>query len=103
MGQKCIFPKCKSGYASQKSGEKIHFFKVPKDSVEAYQKAVRRENFLVKSGQPVCHKHYLPDDILWKREVKDADGNVMSMVRIKCQKYLKSPLISEKIDAKIVI
>ena len=30
----------------------------------------------MKGGMVVCEKHFLPDDIIWRREVKDSGGNV---------------------------
>ena len=90
-GHSCIVPNCKSGYSSQilNENEKIHFFSVPlgKENVEKWQKAILRKDFIVRSGQVVCQKHFLPEDIIWKREVKDADGNVMATVRIYEEKF----------------
>ena len=77
---RCIVPNCQSGYDSQQGKEKIHFFKVPKDSIDEYQRAIKRKCFVVNSTHFVCHKHYLSEDILWKREVKDAAGNALASV-----------------------
>ena len=38
------------------------------------------KNFTLKSGRVVCQKHFTWDDIVWKKEVKDPDGNFMGSV-----------------------
>ena len=90
-GHLCIVPNCNSGYRSRilNENEKIHFFSVlsGKENVEKWQKAILTRDFIVRSVQGVCQKHFLPEDIIWKREVKDADGNVMTTVRIYEEKF----------------
>lgn len=81
---RCIVPNCKSGYDSTK-GEKYHRFSVPfeENALLEWKKAIPRKDFDLKSGMIVCDKHFLSDDIVWRREVKDpATGNVMASVRI---------------------
>ena len=58
-----------------------------KENVEKWQKAILRKDLIVRSGKVVCQKHFLPEDIIWKREVKDADENVMATVHIYEEKY----------------
>lgn len=78
-GRSCIIPNCKSGYVSSKH-KKIAFFSVSEgeENVKKCQIAVQRENFIVKSCQVACEKHFLPEDI----DVKDPQGNVMATVSI---------------------
>ena len=89
MVNKCIAPNCSSGYSSTRANsEKIHFFKVPKDLVAEYQKALKRKNFIVTAGQFVCEKHFLKEEVIWKREVKNPAGNVIASVCIN--KYINN-------------
>jgi len=50
------------------------------NSVKEWQAALKRKNFIVKPKQPVCEKHFLPSDILWRRTIYDEEGNVLGMV-----------------------
>lgn len=90
-GSSCIAPNCKSGYRSQstENAEKIHFFSVPgdKDILEKWQKAILRKNFVIRTGQVVCQKHFHAEEILWKREVKDGNGKVIASVSVCCKYY----------------
>lgn len=90
-GRTCIALNCKSGYKSDCSEKKLHFFSVPagKDILEKWQHAISRENFVIRTGQVVCEKHFLPEDILWKREVKGPDGKVMASVDYKVPRLKK--------------
>ncbi|XP_043476021.1 THAP domain-containing protein 5-like [Leptopilina heterotoma] len=90
-GHSCIAPNCKSGYKSEKSDRKIHFFSVPmgKENLEKWQRAILRENFAIRPGQVVCEKHFRPEDILWKREVKDPSGKVMASMDYKIPRLKK--------------
>ena len=82
-GSRCVVPNCKSGYPSCK--EKLTLISVPKDqkTVRKWESAIPRKHFTLKSGQVVCQKHFTSDDIVWKKEVKDPEGNVMASVS-KC-------------------
>ena len=82
-GSRCVVPNCKSGYASCK--EKATLISAPKDeeTVKKWESAIPRKSFTLKSGQVVCQKHFTWDDIAWKKEVKDPEGNVMASVS-KC-------------------
>ena len=79
-GSWCVVPNCKSGYVSCK--EKVTLISVPKDEriVEKRESVIPRKDFTLKSGQVVCQKHFTSDDIVWKKEVKDPEGNVMASV-----------------------
>ncbi|KYN17334.1 hypothetical protein ALC57_10377 [Trachymyrmex cornetzi] len=79
----CIAPGCTSGYKS--NPEKIHFFTVPKDEnmITLWQNAIRRKDFVIRAGQFLCEKHFLPEDILWKRELTSPDGQVLGVVSNK--------------------
>ncbi|XP_043472994.1 uncharacterized protein LOC122505444 [Leptopilina heterotoma] len=85
---KCIVPNCKSGYLSCK--EKVTLLSVPKSTelIKQWQSAIPRKDFVVKYGQVVCHKHFLPEDIVRKKEVKDPSGKVMASEDLK-RPYLK--------------
>lgn len=76
----CIAPGCTSGYKS--NSEKVHFFIVPKDENirKLWQDAIRRKNFIVRAGQSLCEKHFVAQDILWKRELTGPDGQVLGVV-----------------------
>ena len=58
---------------------------VPKDqkTIRKWESAIPRKHFTLKSGQVVFQKHFTSDDIVWKKEVKDPEGNVMASVS-KC-------------------
>ena len=60
----------------------VNLFPVPKDVnlIKKLAAAISRENSALKSGHFVYNKHLLPKDIIWRREVKDSEGNVMSSV-----------------------
>ena len=75
-GSRCIVPKCNLGYDS--NTEKCHCFSVPfgEEVVLKWAKAIPRKDFVMKGGMVVCEKYFLPDDIIWRREVKDSGGNV---------------------------
>lgn len=81
---RCIAPGCTSGYDS--NPEKLHFFCVPKDSemVTQWHTALRRKNFVVKTRQAVCEKHFIRGDIIWFKEFKDLEGNVVARVSSSC-------------------
>lgn len=84
----CAVPGCTSGYAS--NVEKVHFFTIPKnpDQANLWRDAIRRDS-AVKSGKPVCEKHFLKSDIIWQRELYDSAGRVLGIVSlIKCEMYL---------------
>ncbi|XP_043468847.1 uncharacterized protein LOC122502731 isoform X1 [Leptopilina heterotoma] len=83
-GHRCIVPNCNSGYESTKS-EKCHKFSVPFDEedIQKWKKIIPRKNFELKGGMVVCEKHFLKDDIVWRREVKDPAGNVMASEELK--------------------
>lgn len=77
---RCIIPECASGYDSTK--ETLHYFYVPKNEAakKLWQTALERENFVIKPMQPVCEKHFLPEDILWSRITYNEEGIILSEV-----------------------
>ncbi|XP_043483110.1 uncharacterized protein LOC122511737 isoform X2 [Leptopilina heterotoma] len=110
-GHRCVVPNCNSGYDSCK--EKVHLFSVPKEEElrKKWENAIPRANFILKSGLVVCHKHFLPEEIITKREVKDPQGNVMASETLKkpypvkgsvpsqfpnCPAYLSKPMRKRK-------
>lgn len=48
--------------------------------IKKWQKAVHRDDIVLKHGHKVCEKHFAKDDILWTREFKAADGSVIGVV-----------------------
>lgn len=79
-GFKCIAPNCTTGYATCK--QKLSLFSVPKDEniVKEWQKTIPRDNFEVKSGQVVCEKHFMNEDIIRVKEVKGPNSSIMASV-----------------------
>lgn len=82
---RCIAFGCTSGYTSNK--EKVHFFFVPKDESikQMWQAALKKTDIIINTKQAICHHHFLPTDILWKREICDEKGNVLGVV--SCVNY----------------
>ena len=76
-GTRCIAPKCNVGYDSNK--EKVHKFSVPKcpEKLKKWQRAIKRDDIVLKAGQVVCQRHFLPEDIVWGWDAKDANGRVI--------------------------
>ncbi|XP_011691554.1 PREDICTED: uncharacterized protein LOC105452281 [Wasmannia auropunctata] len=93
MPANCIAPGCTSGYKS--NPEKIHFFMVPKDKniFTLWQNATRRKD--IRAGQFVCEKHFLAEDILWKREIKDSNGHVLGISPYKVPRLRKGTIPSQ--------
>ncbi|XP_077270688.1 uncharacterized protein LOC143901930 [Temnothorax americanus] len=91
----CIAPGCTFGYKS--NPEVIHFFAVPKDRsiINLWQNAIRRKDFVVWSGQFLCEKHFLAEDILWKRELRDSDGQVLGVSYYKQPRLRKGTVPSQ--------
>ena len=82
-GQRCVAFGCKSGCkrGAAKKKEKVHFFQVPKDGEELWQRALLRKDIVIKAGQGVCHKHFSKEDILWRKELRAPDGRILGVVR----------------------
>ncbi|XP_033217317.1 uncharacterized protein LOC117173053 [Belonocnema kinseyi] len=92
-GHRCLVPNCKSGYDPNK--EKTHHFSVPykeTDLLLQWERAIPRKDYVLKAGMVVCHKHFLSEDIVWRREVLDPDGNVMASEDLK-RPYLRKGAI----------
>ncbi|XP_018366319.1 PREDICTED: uncharacterized protein LOC108763310 [Trachymyrmex cornetzi] len=91
----CIAPGCTSGYKS--NPEKIHFFTVPKDEnmITLWQNAIRRKDFVIRAGQFLCEKHFLPEDILWKRELTSPDGQVLGVSHYRQPRLRKGVIPSQ--------
>ena len=79
-GNRCIAPACTSGYDS--NSKSVHVFLVPKGKEKDWQKAIHRDDIIVKAGQKVCELHFAEEDILWGRELKSKDGQILGTVRI---------------------
>ncbi|XP_018375241.1 PREDICTED: uncharacterized protein LOC108769007 [Trachymyrmex cornetzi] len=91
----CIAPGCTSGYKS--NPEKVHFFTVPKDEnmITLWQNAIRRKDFVIRAGQFLCEKHFLPEDILWKRELTSPDGQVLGVSHYRQPRLRKGVIPSQ--------
>lgn len=91
---KCIAPGCSSGY--QSNPEKVHFFSVPKDEnlLKLWQKAILRKDFIVKSSQSVCEKHFHNEDIFYEKILKTPDGTILGRSPYKCARLRKGALPS---------
>ena len=58
MPRNCWAPGCKSGYASQKGiAEKRHFFKVPAEQLELWQRLTPRDGIL-STNHVLCDLHF---------------------------------------------
>ena len=79
----CVAPGCKSGYENN-NHEKCHFFLVPKNPVEIkkWQRAILRDDIILKHKDAVCEKHFLASDIIWELKVRGPDGSVRSSVSV---------------------
>ncbi|KYQ48791.1 hypothetical protein ALC60_12155 [Trachymyrmex zeteki] len=75
MLRKCIAPGCTTGYKS--NSEKVPCFSVPSDEkiAKLWQVALKRSILDQKSTldkkkeQVVCANHFLPEEILWKKDL----------------------------------
>ena len=87
MGYKCIAPGCNSGYDSNPGS--FHFFLVPKDPaiIALWQRAILRDDIVLRYKHPVCEKHFYPEDIVWMSEVRGPDGTVISKVNKVLNNY----------------
>lgn len=81
----CIVKGCgsrSSKNSCKSSGEKLHFFKIPKDNADAWKKAIKRDDdSAVTSENYVCHKHFLPHEFSKTKIFRAADGTVIAEVR----------------------
>ena len=39
--------------------------------------AIKRDDIVLKAGQVDCQRHFLPEDIVWGWDAKDANGRVI--------------------------
>ncbi|KAM7305341.1 uncharacterized protein LOC115330318 isoform X1 [Ixodes scapularis] len=53
----CCAPGCSSGYASQPKGGR-HFFKPPREDLQAWENALRRADFRLTEKSTVCDLHF---------------------------------------------
>ena len=80
MEYKCIAPGCNSGYDNNPGS--FHFFLVLKDPaiIALWQRAILRDDIVLRYKHPVYEKHFYPEDIVWISEVQGPDGTVISKV-----------------------
>ena len=79
-GSRFIVPNCNSGYDS--NTQKCHRFSVPfeEEILLKSVKAILRKDFVMKGSMIVCEMHFLLEDIIWRRKVKDSGGNFIASV-----------------------
>lgn len=80
---KCKAVGCTSGYKS--NPEKIHYFRVPKnnDKAKEWQKASRRNDIALNSSHCFCENHFAKNDIVWKKILRNKDGEIIQEVGYK--------------------
>lgn len=69
----CFAPNCKTGYRTNKSGEKLSMFCAPKNPLdfELWKKSIPRKDKLLTTKDVLCERHFKPGDII--REWKSGD------------------------------
>ncbi|KAH7950369.1 hypothetical protein HPB49_023146 [Dermacentor silvarum] len=75
---RCFVTGCKSGYDSQRSAEKRHFFRAPRDSsrLQVWQRAIPRLDKQLTSSCVVCDLHFEDSDLV-KEFVHNINGDVI--------------------------
>ncbi|KAH7977781.1 hypothetical protein HPB49_003577 [Dermacentor silvarum] len=79
---RCFVTGCKSGYDSQRSAEKRHFFRAPRDSsrLQVWQRAIPRLDKQLTSSCVVCDLHFEDSDLV-KEFVHNVNGDVVIIPR----------------------
>lgn len=79
---RCFVTGCKSGYDSQRSAEKRHFFRAPRDSsrLQVWQRAIPRLDKQLTSSCVVCDLHFEDSDLV-KEFVHNINGDVVIIPR----------------------
>ncbi|KAH7967027.1 hypothetical protein HPB49_021497 [Dermacentor silvarum] len=79
---RCFVTGCKSGYDSQRSPEKRHFFWAPRDSsrLQVWQRAIPRLDKQLTSSCVVCDLHFEDSDLV-KEIVHNINGDVVIIPR----------------------
>lgn len=72
----CSVPGCTSGYKTNPG--KFHFFTVPVGMVEEWKTAIKSDKLI--SGRSVCQRHFLPDEVDWRRSYHAGDGTFLGEV-----------------------
>lgn len=70
----CCLPNCTSGYKT--NFDKVHLFSVPsnKERREKWLEKIQKvfPNFAFKKKSAICHKHFLPNDVLTSKAISGA-------------------------------
>ncbi|KAH7979536.1 hypothetical protein HPB49_009788 [Dermacentor silvarum] len=79
---RCFVTGCKSGYDSQRSAEKRHFFRAPRDSsrLQVWQRAIPRLDKQLTSSCVVCDLHFEDSDLV-KEFVHNINGDIVIIPR----------------------
>ncbi|KAH7949651.1 hypothetical protein HPB49_013217 [Dermacentor silvarum] len=79
---RCFVTGCKSGYDSQRSAEKRHFFRAPRDSscLQVWQRAIPRLDKQLTSSSVVCDLHFEDSDLV-KEFAHNINGDVVIIPR----------------------
>ncbi|KAH7971539.1 hypothetical protein HPB49_025581 [Dermacentor silvarum] len=79
---RCFVTGCTSGYDSQRSAEKRHFFRVPRDSsrLQVWQRAIPGLDKQLTSSCVVCDLHFEDRDLV-KEFVHNINGDVVIIPR----------------------
>ncbi|KAH7958663.1 hypothetical protein HPB49_004078 [Dermacentor silvarum] len=79
---RCFVTGCKSGYDCQRSAEKRHFFRAPRDSsrLQVWQRAIPRLDKQLTSSCVVCDLHFEDSDLV-KEFVHNINGDVVIIPR----------------------
>ncbi|KAH7978274.1 hypothetical protein HPB49_004949 [Dermacentor silvarum] len=79
---RCFVTACKSGSDSQRSAEKRHFFRAPRDSsrLQVWQRAIPRLDKQLTSSCVVCDLHFEDNDLV-KEFVHNINGDVVIIPR----------------------
>ena len=90
MGYTCCVPQCKTGYRSNKTGEKIALFQFPKEANlrKKWIAAIPRKNWIPSYLHRIFAKHFIKEDIqsvsVDQREQKKTDEEkILKCVRLK--------------------
>ncbi|KAJ3656494.1 hypothetical protein Zmor_015567 [Zophobas morio] len=90
MGRKCVVPNCSSGYKG--NPEKVSVFRVPKDRLLEWQRAIPRKDRQLTVNDVVCAKHFNREDIVTEVTTESIENKHQQSIEI-----LFDRLISENI------
>ncbi|XP_063995463.1 uncharacterized protein LOC135172898 [Diachasmimorpha longicaudata] len=80
MPNVCAVSGCTSG--SKQNPEKFHYFTAPKDVMNQWKTATKRDDLDGGSSRKViCERHFLPEQITFQRKLIGPDGTVLVHVQ----------------------